>query len=150
MRFLHEAKDLVVSSHKFIMKIDKLFKRFMKENNIFGNSEVKGIMSYIAEFNEYLLPFNAFRWETTEQGHNYWYDKAMKWILYLYSNLEYIDEEEKVLYSLHSHVIKRTIFELLHFYCIGGSNQEDLVKIDSYNKLNDLYEELGGNVDKNQ
>jgi len=124
------------------MKVDKLLKRFMKENNIFGNNESKEILTFLDDYEEAILPFNSFRWDTTGQGHDYWYDKTMKWVLHLYDNLEYIDEDDKKRFNITPNTIKDEMYELIKFYCLEGAKEEDLMKNDSYKALKEKYDEL--------
>ena len=120
------------------MAIDKLIKRFLKENGIYGTHESKCILEFVTDFEEAMLPFNAFRWETTEQGHNYWYSKALKWVLYLYDKSE---EANK------SAAFVETCEELIKYYCLDGENEESLMKIDGYKDIVNLRNRL---IDKYQ
>ena len=124
------------------MKIDKLLKRFMKESGIYGTPTSKDTLMFLDDYDEALLPFNSFRWDTTEQGHNYWYQKTMEWVLYIYDNVDGIDEEDKTKYNITEHSIMETLFELMKFYCLDNVSEEELMKMDAYKKVSELYDEL--------
>lgn len=124
------------------MKIDKLLKRFMKESGIYGTPTSKDTLMFLDDYDEALLPFNSFRWDTTEQGHNYWYQKTMEWVLYIYDNVDGIDEEDKAKYNITEHSIMETLFELMKFYCLDNVSEEELMKMDAYKKVSELYDEL--------
>jgi hypothetical protein len=122
---------------KYSMAIDKLLKRFLKENGLYGSRESKDILEFITDYEEIMLPFNAFRWETTEQGHNYWYSKALNWILYLYDRFEDIDKEK---ISIDS--IRADCNELIHYYCLDNESEESLLKINGYKEIIELRNKL--------
>jgi hypothetical protein len=88
------------------------------------------------------MPFNSFRWDTTEQGHNYWYSKSMYWILYLANNMDDIDEDEKKKYEINNDTIRTCLHDLLNFYCLEGAKEEDLANIEPFKEVKALYEEL--------
>ena len=75
------------------MTIDKLFKRFMKEEAVFGSDESKSSLMFMIDYSEALHPFNSFRWDTTIQGHLYWFERAANWLIYLYNNCDSMDDE---------------------------------------------------------
>ena len=124
------------------MKIDKLLKRFMKEAGIYGASVAKETILFLDDYDEAMLPFNSFRWDTTNEGHNYWYEKTMEWVLYLYDNLENIDDEDKTKYGITERNIKVILFELMEFFCLDNVSEEELMKIDAYKRVSELHEKL--------
>lgn len=80
------------------MTIKKLLKRFLKDENIYGSELMKNIIAFMNEFNDAIAPFNAFRWDTTLQGHDYWFEKEIKWLVFLHKNFNNIDNKEKEIY----------------------------------------------------
>ena len=114
----------------------------MKESGIYGTPTSKDTLMFLDDYDEALLPFNSFRWDTTEQGHNYWYQKTMEWVLYIYDNVDGIDEEDKTKYNITEHSIMETLFELMKFYCLDNVSEEELMKMDAYKKVSELYDEL--------
>lgn len=124
------------------MVVNKLLKRFLKENGIYGTNETKNVLSFVDDYDEAIMPFNAFRWEVSSQGHNYWYSKALKWILYLYDNYENIDKEEKTNKTISVDIIKDACNELIKFYCPDGVEEETLLGIDGYKEIKELYNKL--------
>ena len=124
------------------MTIEKLLKRFLKESGIYGASESKEILCFTVDYDEAILPFNSFRWDTSNQGHNYWYEKAMEWVLYLYDNLENIDEEEKKNKEISVSKIKDELYELMKFYCLENAEESELLKIDAYKRVKELHSKL--------
>lgn len=81
------------------MTIDKLFKRFMKEEAVFGSDESKSSLMFMIDYSEALHPFNSFRWDTSKQGQYYWLEKSIKWVMYLLQNYDNIDETEMAKYT---------------------------------------------------
>ena len=81
------------------MTIKKLLKRFLKDENLYGSELMKKIIEYMDAYDNAILPFNAFRWDTTLQGHDYWFAKEVRWLIFLYKNYSIIDENEKGKYS---------------------------------------------------
>ncbi len=124
------------------MKVEKLLKRFLKEAGIYGSSKSKEILTFVDDYEEAIIPFNAFRWDTTKEGHNYWYEKTMEWVLYLYDNFENIDDEDKTKYDITERNIKVILFELMEFFCLDNVSEEELMKIDAYKRVSELHEKL--------
>jgi hypothetical protein len=124
------------------MKIDKLLKRFMKAAGVYGSSVAKDSLIFLDDYDEAMLPFNSFRWDTTNEGHNYWYEKTMEWVLYLYDNFENIDDEDKTKYDITERNIKVILFELMEFFCLDNASEEELMKIDAYKRVSELHEKL--------
>ena len=114
------------------MNVEKLLKRFMKESGIYGANESKEVLAFTVDYDEAILPFNSFRWDTTSEGHNYWYCKAMEWVLYL-------DKTEK---EISINRIKDELYELMKYYCLENSNEEELMKINAYKNVKELYDKL--------
>ncbi len=81
------------------MTIKKLFKRFLKDENLYGSEAMKKIIEYMETYNNVIVPFNAFRWDTTIQGHDYWFTKEIRWLTFLYKNFGVIDNDEKKAYN---------------------------------------------------
>ena len=124
------------------MNVEKLLKRFMKESGIYGANESKEVLAFTVDYDEAILPFNSFRWDTTSEGHNYWYTKAMEWVLYLYDNFENIDEKDKTEKEISINTIKDELYELMKYYCLENSNEEELMKINAYKNVKELYDKL--------
>ena len=124
------------------MKVEKLLKRFLKEAGIYGSNKSKEILTFVDDYEEAIIPFNAFRWDTTKEGHNYWYVKALEWVAYLHDNLDNIDTDEKTSKDISIKSIKNELCELLRYYCLEGSNEEELSKIESWKNANELYKML--------
>ena len=114
----------------------------MKEAGIYGASVAKETILFLDDYDEAMLPFNSFRWDTTNEGHNYWYEKTMEWVLYLYDNLENIDDEDKTKYGITERNIKVILFELMEFFCLDNVSEEELMKIDAYKRVSELHEKL--------
>jgi len=127
------------------MLVKKLLKRFMKENGIYTHTISKDVLEYTEDYDEAVIPFNAFRWDTTTQGHEYWYFKSIDWILNLYSSINDIDDEDKKKYGLtdNSNVMKNGMYDLLNFYFNSTLKKEELEKNnEKYNSLLKVYEKI--------
>lgn len=116
------------------MKLDKLYKRFLKDNMVFGGDISKGSMFFMSDFNEAFLPFNSFRWDLTEEGHVFWFTKALEWIMYLYTNYDNIDDEDAEKYGISIGAIFSNMEDLIENYAPDLSEKE-LMKIASYSAL---------------
>ena len=121
------------------MTAKNLFKRFVKESGFYGSIESKESLQFIDKYSEMIMPLNSFVWDTTKQGHNYWYEKALNWVVFLYENLAKIDENEKSLYHLDDYCILNTLYDLLEDYYLEGSTIDELMKNESYAKAVNLY-----------
>ena len=75
------------------MSIEKLFKRYLKEIGVYASSEGKQSIEFMREFSEPFYPFNSFRWDTSEQGHLYWFERAVNWLIFLYNNYDNIETD---------------------------------------------------------
>lgn len=124
------------------MKLEKILKRFMKESGVYGIKHSKEVIEFCNNFDEALMPFNAFRWDTSSQGHNYWYSIAMKWILYIYDNLKLIEENDIIKNNITEYAIHNSAYDLIKYYHFMDVSEEELVKIDGYNDLKKLYKSL--------
>lgn len=124
------------------MKCEKVFKRFLKENSLFNISLAKETVEYSNDYDDFLIPLNSFRWETTEQGHMYWFEKSLEWVMYLYGKLNEIDEDDKIRFELGEKTICETLGDLLYNYTDGYIVEEDLNKSDAYKKAKELYDSL--------
>ena len=131
------------------MKIEKLLKRFLKENSIYGSKVSKDTLEFSIDYEEAMMPFNSFRWDTTNEGHNYWYSKSMEWVMYLYENLDNVDAEDKEQYSITTNAIKDGLNELILFYCLENSKEEELMKIEAYKDAKELYDKLSPKEETN-
>lgn len=74
------------------MNVEKLFKRYLKEIGVYATAEAKMSIAFMKEFSEHSYPFNSFRWDTSEQGDLYWFERAVNWLVFLYNNYDNIDE----------------------------------------------------------
>ena len=114
----------------------------MKESRIYNMALFRDTSSFMNTFVDAFVPFNSFRWDTTSEGHNYWYAKAMEWVLYLYDNFENIDEKDKTEKEISINRIKDELYELMKYYCLENSNEEELMKINAYKNVKELYDKL--------
>lgn len=116
------------------MKLDKLYKRFLKDNMVFGGDISKGSMFFMNDFNEAFLPFNSFRWDLTEEGHVFWFTKALEWIMCLYTNYDNIDDEDADKYGISIGAIFSNMEDLIENYS-PKLTEEELMKIKAYADL---------------
>lgn len=114
----------------------------MKENGIYGTELSKDALIFLLNHGEAMMPFNSFIWRNTLQGHNYWYEKALKWVICLYENYENINLAEKEKKSLSLDALMISCYNLLKYYCLEEEKKENLMKIDAYNKVTELYHKL--------
>ena len=66
----------------------------------------------------------------------------MEWVLYLYDNFENIDEKDKTEKEISINRIKDELYELMKYYCLENSNEEELMKINAYKNVKELYDKL--------
>jgi len=119
------------------MKLDKLYKRFLKDNMVFGGDISKGSMLFMNDFNEAFLPFNSFRWDLTEEGHVFWFTKALEWIMYLYTNYDNIDDEDVEKYDISIEAIFSNMEDLIENYS-PKLTEEELMKIKAYSEIKSI------------
>jgi hypothetical protein len=119
------------------MKLDKLYKRFLKDNMVFGGDISKGSMLFMNDFNEAFLPFNSFRWDLTEEGHVFWFTKALEWIMYLYTNYDNIDDEDVEKYDISIEAIFSNMKDLIENYS-PKLTEEELMKIKAYSEIKSI------------
>lgn len=122
------------------MKLNKLFMRFMKEQGVFLSKETKGVIEFVNDFDEVLMPFNSFRWDTTTQGHNYWYSKSLKWMINVFENFDAIDTEDKEKYRLTMCALVDNAYELIKYYCLDNATEEDLKAIEGFSELKEIHD----------
>jgi hypothetical protein len=101
---------------------------------VFGGDISKGSMFFMNDFNEAFLPFNSFRWDLTEEGHVFWFTKALEWIMCLYTNRDNIDKEDADKYGITANTIMENMNDLVENYAPDLSEKE-LMKIASYSAL---------------
>ncbi len=122
------------------MKCEKVFKRFLKENSVFNIPLAKETVEYSNDYDDFLIPLNSFRWDVTNQGHTYWFEKSLEWVMYLYSKLNEIDEDDKIRFELGENTICEALSDLLDNY--GDVEGVDLNKSDVYKKAKELFNSL--------
>ena len=116
------------------MKLDKLYKRFLKDNMVYGGDISKDSMLFMNYFNDAFMPLNSFRWDLTEEGHVFWFTKALEWIMCLYTNRDNIDKEDADKYGITANTIMENMNDLVENYAPDLSEKE-LMKIASYSAL---------------
>ena len=116
------------------MKLDKLYKRFLKDNMVYGGDISKDSMFFMNYFNDAFMPLNSFRWDLTEEGHVFWFTKALEWIMCLYTNRDNIDDEDADKYGITANTIMENMNDLVENYAPDLSEKE-LMKIASYSAL---------------
>lgn len=114
------------------MEIKKLLKRYLKECGVYGSPMKKNIIEFVDTFKCIYEPFNAFRWDTTSEGHNYWYDKALKWVIYMYDNIDSIDGDRDIILIR----IKSALYALTRYYKLTDA------KVESYDKALRLHDDI--------
>lgn len=122
------------------MTLNKLLIRFLKENNIYGGDASKRILNYFKKFEDGIaVPFNAFTWATTVQGHNYWYEKSIGWIIFLLDNpylVEGLKPEEKE--KINEKKLIRTLTRLVNYYCMAEESEESKMRMPMYRKAKEM------------
>ena len=124
------------------MKVEKILKRFMKESRIYNMALFRDTSSFMNTFVDAFVPFNSFRWDTTKQGYNFWYDKSLHWLAYLYYNVENIDNNEILRFGLTNKAFYYSIGDLLDCYKSDDELGEDLNKIEVVKTLKKILTEL--------
>jgi len=116
------------------MRIDNLFKRFLKDRMLFGGEISKSSLFFMDEYKDAFMPFNSFRWDLTSEGHSFWFEQAAEWIMYLYINRDNIDKEDVKKYSISIENFIDGISDLVDNYAPDVTEKE-LMKIDAYSAL---------------
>jgi hypothetical protein len=117
------------------MKVEKILKRFMKESGIYNMALFRDTSLFMNAFDEAFVPFNSFRWDTTKQGYNFWYDKSLHWLAYLYYNVENIDNNEILRFNLTNKAFYNAIGDLLDCYKSDYELDENLDGIEAVKAL---------------
>lgn len=79
-------------------KLEKFFS-FLKENKVYYrflkivNFDTKYIIEALNEFPLCIIS-NAFTWESTEEGHDFWHDLDNKWIIFYKINIRNINQKQ--------------------------------------------------------
>lgn len=132
------------------MSIENLFKRYLKEIGAYGSSYGKLSIEFLREFSEAYYPFNSFRWDTSEQGHSYWYERAVNWLIYLYNNY---DEEEYKGFdaAMSKEKIANMISDMFVYYTPNAPTESITIdKFAFYKEAKKILEECAMKVDEYQ
>ena len=126
------------------MSIENVFKRYLKEIGIYGSNYSKISIEFLREFSEAYFPFNSFRWDTSEQGHSYWFERAVNWLIFLYNNY---DEEEYKGFdaAMSKEKIAKMISDMFVYYTPTDSVPID--KFAFYDEAKKILEECSVKVD---
>ena len=126
------------------MSIESIFKRYLKEIGVYGSNYGKLSIEFLREFSEAYYPFNSFRWDTSEQGHSYWFERAVNWLIYLYNNY---DEEEYKGFdaAMSKEKIAKMISDMFVYYAPTDSVPID--KFAFYDEAKKILEECAVKVD---
>lgn len=123
------------------MTLKKIFVRFLKDNGLFKN---KGSLTALFAVEHYCvsyMPFNEFVWTETEQGHGYWYEMSVKWLIYLFNRYNDLDESEIRQYNLSQKSIVQKIAEVITDYHLSDDGEANRIKWYSDCEV-DLYEKV--------
>lgn len=131
-----QSAQLILSA----MTLNKLFIRFLKENNIYGGDASKRILNYFTKYGAGItIPFNGFTWRYTVQGHNYWYEKSIGWIIFLIDNpylVEGLKPEEKE--KISEKTLISTLTRLVYYYCLEGEDEKTKMEMPMYRKAKEI------------
>jgi hypothetical protein len=119
------------------MKIENVFKRYLKEAGIFASSKSKKAIIFMKEYSDVISPFNSFRWDITEEGYLFWYERALNWCIFLYNNYDNIEGA----YFDKWKVAKQIRYMLLIY--LSEEEKENVKKLKCYNDANSILGENG-------
>ena len=68
--------------------VEKIYKRFLKEKEIYGSNEGKESIRLMRTQKHIFMPLNYFRWDTSIQGHMYWFNMSVDWCIFLFDSLK--------------------------------------------------------------
>ena len=88
--------------YKQIVKeiVEKIFKRFLKEKGIYGSNEGKGSIRHLRNYKHIFMPLNFFRWDTSIQGHMYWFNMSIDWCIFLFDAAKNLENSEERTYLM--------------------------------------------------
>lgn len=119
------------------MKIENVFKRYLKEAGIFASSKSKKAIKFMKEYSNVMYPFNSFRWDITEEGYLFWYERALNWCIFLYNNYDNIEEANFAKWQ-----VAEKIRHILLIY-LSEEEKENVKKLKCYNDANSILDENG-------
>ena len=119
------------------MKIENVFKRYLKETGIFASSKSKKAINFMKKYSDAMSPFNSFRWDITEEGYLFWYERALNWCIFLYNNYDNIEGA----YFDKWKVAKQIRYMLLIY--LSEEEKENVKKLKCYNDANSILDENG-------
>ena len=120
------------------MEVKKLYKRYLKEIGAYGSPESKCSLEFMEEFSEAYAPFNGFRWDTSAQGELYWFERAVNWLIFLFNNIDNIDDEDNK-YGIDKHILKENLKILSDIYM---PSEADLKKFGFYDELKNILDNI--------
>ena len=119
------------------MKIENIFKRYLKEAGIFASSKSKKAINFMKKYSDVMSPFNSFRWDITEEGYLFWYERALNWCIFLYNNYDNIEDVE-----FAKQKVAKFIRYMLLVY-LSEEEEEIVKKLTCYNDANSILDENG-------
>lgn len=124
------------------MKIENLFKRYLKETGIFASSKSKKAINFMKKYSDVMSPFNSFRWDITEEGYLFWYERALNWCIFLYNNYDIIEDAKFAKWQ-----VAKIIRYMLLMY-LSEEEEEIAKKLKCYNDAISILDENGYSINK--
>ena len=124
------------------MKIENLFKRYLKEAGIFASSKSKKAINFMKKYSDVMSPFNSFRWDVTEEGYLFWYERALNWCIFLYNNYDNIEDAK-----FDKCRVAKIIRYMLLMY-LSEEEEEIAKKLKCYNDAISILDENGYSINK--
>ena len=89
-------------SYEQIVKeiVEKIYKRFLKEKGIYGSDEGKSSIRVLRNTKHIFMPLNFFRWDTSIQGHMYWFNMSVDWCIFLFDTAKNLENSEERTYLM--------------------------------------------------
>jgi hypothetical protein len=94
--------------------VEKIYKRFLKEKEIYGSDEGKKSIKLLRTTHHIFMPLNYFRWDTSLQGHVYWFNMSVDWCIFLFDTLK--DQESSDDRNYMMNTAYRNLIVLLTHY----------------------------------
>ena len=125
------------------MKVENLFKRYLKTAGIFASNKSKKAINFMKEYSDVTFPFNSFRWDVTEEGFLFWFERALNWCIFLFNNYDNIDAED---ITITKSFVAKKIQTMLLYY-IGEEDKAAAKGLRCYKEAEDILKENGFKVD---
>ena len=101
-------------------------------------------MAHAKKYGDFICPFNSFRWDSSEEGYLFWYERALGWCVFFYSNYDNIDKDELEKIGITKMLLVKAIHSILLYY-INPDMESDIKDLECVKEAEKILKE--NNVD---